>query len=602
VGGLFGQILKCAVLGGGALLAASSGCRQHEAFCKGSACEPAGEPRTEGGAPASGRTPVAHAGRSGGNGGEPGAAECHRNTDCDDRQSCNGPELCVDAACQSTAAPICLAGTECVETAAGHDCRYRTPSPWLIFEGRAAVYGLPLAEIDKRDPFLLGEQNVAEGVTAGFADSFFSPDGRRLWASFYSEDVWESTLFQVSLGPGLPGRLEPVRDLPNRGSFFDPVFAADGRHGFVEDEYSGLYLFDFTNEDASRYRGKLLGQLAHAWYARPAFCSDSRLLVVSGEVPSSEDRNAPSTAAWLFELGDDGELSKSELGPGAAMVSPDGRLIVLQGPDRVEVLGCQKELPRAELSDRYWESVSFAGKGRYVRLSEQDQHAIYSVANPFEPVLVFNCTECFVSWDDAEQHIFAHLPEDSQWLEMRGEETPVPGVPERIALLGEELAGRVEATGKEAFLVKGPEYDLEASTSMGGAGGRPEVTTTSEFGLIFRAAPTSIEPIVRAGHHEEGWLEWSDVDAGLAIVRRNSGDAELWLLRFAQRPFTEELIVAGPGTSELAVSPELSGFAYSIVEPLQPKRNKTVWQPFAQGKTPVELNVPGRPRFGPPPL
>ena len=606
MGRLFRQFLRRSFVCSVVLLAGSAGCRSHEPLCIASGCDPSGAAAgSDGGAPASTDSPESQlSGRGGGRGDaggatEPGTAACRRDADCDDQHACNGQELCVDAACQATAVPICTDGTACVEDVVGPDCRYSTSSPWLIIQGRTAIRGLPLAQIGQRELFLLGEQEVAEGVTTGFGDSHFSPDGRRVWIPFFSEDVWESTLFEVLLGPGLPGQLERVPDLPELGSFSDPVFSADGRRGYVEDENSGLYLFDFESENPERYQGRLLGELEYAWYNSPRFCHDSRLLVVSGEAPSAEDWDAPFTPAWLFALGSNGEVSQTELGTGVATVVGQGRLIVLQGPGGVEVLGCQRELPRVQLAEGTWDEVTSKDGGLYIELRKEEEHVIFSMADPQSPVLVFACDGCSPSWAGDQEHIEAVVSDESVWLELRGNDSPVPGLPESLKLLGEELAGRVEATGEKAFLVKGFEYELEANAGAAGAAGQPDNSTTSEFGLVFRENPTVVEPITRTGHHVEGWLEWSDVDAGLAIVRRQTEGPELWLLRFAERPFTEVLIAAGQGTSELAVSPDHSGFAYSFAEPRELKRNKTMWQPFAQNSAPIELAVPGRPTFGP---
>jgi hypothetical protein len=600
------RTILIAWLVGAALSASAVSCREHEALCSGLTCA---APQVVGGA--GGEASPAFEGGSGGDATAPGgaagaagapleSAACRRDDDCDDRLSCNGSESCHAGQCSPGTPLKCTMGTACVEGKSAGECHFPEASPWLIVLSGGDVYGLPAAELERRDLLRLGHRD-APSVIGGFGSASFPLDGSRVWLNFYSGGFTRNSMFDVSLGPGLPGPVTPVRELPTEGGFFDPVFAADSRHAIIEDEYSGLYLFDFPAGDPNGYRGRRLGDFEYDWLYEPAFCKDSDLLVTSGRVsPEDLASELPEPAVWMFDARDSAELRETKLGDGQAAVSQDGAWIALVGSDGVELVGCERALPRFGLAEGTWKEVEFKQRGAYVQLMKQNEafsydFAIYSLAGSSRPVLAYSCSDCFIDWSEDERVIDV----GGTLLELQGDSSPTPYAGDGVELLlGVEWAERVVDTGSSAFLVQLPEERTQD-------GGRGTTASSYEFGVIARDTPTRVIPILRDGTgHTPASVWWSDVDHGLALVERSvDSSAQLWLLRYADLPFTEEYL--GPlepadGNVRYAkVSPDRRGVAYSFLNRDIGEFSDVFWQPFERGHERVALGVTGEPTFGP---
>ena len=592
------QKLLTPLLASAAVAVAGWGCRDHEALCRGADCGATldGQPQGDGGNGATSLGGAAGAGA--GTGATGGAAPlepsgCLEHADCDDQMLCNGTERCDDGACQPGTALSCTMGTRCVE--AFGECRFPEPSPWLVVLSRGAVFGLPVAELGKRSLLPLGERDVASGFS-GFVYGYVSPDSRRLWLHSYHGSFRDASMFSVPLGAGLPGPMTPVHDLPTVGSFVDAVFSPDGRHGFIEDEYSGLYLFDFSNEDPTRYRGRLLGVYEPDWYEEHGFCENSDLLVASGRVRLDDaEAEISDKSAWFIDSSGGTEIRETELGAGNTYLSSSGKLFALAGAEGVELIACDRSLARVPLAAGEWRNVAFAPGDRYVEVSNFDAYQIYSLARPSSPVLVYSCSDCEVEWLGAELIRVSGEGED-ELLELQGDSPPQPSVGDLEEPLRAELAELVVARGSHAFLVQAPEI-----ISAGGAGGAGGSDTSSEFGIVYRTDPEQVVPIMRQGSGlAEGSVEWSDVDRGLAIVSRSVDSSnELWLLHFAEPPFTEELVDSDIAIAHTAVSPDGRGFAYWYRDWDSTENSEVAWQPFARGAQGIPLGVTGEPMFGP---
>lgn len=585
---------------GAAVASVVGGCREHDSLCASDCSSTAVvDPRGEGGnATASpsqgGADAAAGAGASGGSNVPLEPVGCGDDADCADQLRCNGSERCEDGACQPGTELSCTMGTQCVELETVAECRFPEPSPWLVVLGAGAAFGLPVAELEKRSLFPLGERDVASGFS-GFVFHYFSPDGRRLWLFSYHGSFRDASMLSVVLGAGLPGPMTPVHDLPTVGSFVSPVFSADSRHAFIEDEYSGLYLFDFSDQDPNEYRGRLLGVYEPDWYEEHGFCEDSDLLVASGRV-EFENGEPSGRSAWLLDSGAGTEIRETELGVGNTYVSGSGKLIALVGEEGVELITCDRSLARTPLASGDWMDVSFVGGDKYVELRFFGDYQIFSIANPSAPVLVYSCSSCDVEWPFDGVIRVSGTTEDGL-LELQGDAPlkPYLGEDPDAVPLSAELAERVVARGTDLYLLKAPEV-----IGAGGAGGAAG-ETSSEFGIVRGTDPDRVVPIVREGSsHAVGTLEWSDVDRGLAIVTRSSDSSdEVWLLRFAEPPFTEELVGSGKASALTATSPDRRGFVYWFKDWDTNELSEIVWQPFARGSQSVPLGVTGEPMFGP---
>jgi hypothetical protein len=517
---------------------------------------------------------------------------CRDDADCADEVRCNGLESCEGGECRPGATLICTMGTRCVELEATAECRFPEPSPWLLVLSGGAVFGLPVAELGRRSLLPLGERDVASGFS-GFAFAEVSPDNRRVWLHFYHGTFRDVSMFGVSLGAGLPGPMAPVHDLPTIGSFLTPVFSADSRYAFIEDEYSGLYLFEFSDEDPNRYRARLVGVYEPAWYDQHGFCENSELLVASGRVDWDEDQPS-EPSAWLLDSGAGPELRETELGPGSTYISSSGRLLALAGAEGVELLTCDRSLARVPLAAGEWRNVIFMHGDSYVALSSFGDYEIYSIADRSAPVLVYSCSDCEVEWPGEGLIRVTGTSEDGVF-ELQGDSPPKPSVDENSeSPLPAELAELVVASGTRAFLLQAPEEVIKA----GGADGSD---ASREFSVVDRAEPGQVLPILREGSgHDEGSVLWTDMDRGLSLVTRSRASSEeLWVLHFAEPPFTEELIDSDSASARAAVSPDGRGFAYWFTESDSPDGSEIVWQPFARGSQGVPLGVTGEPMFGP---
>ena len=172
-------------------------------------------------------------------------------------------------------------------------------------------------------------------------------------------------------------------------------------------------------------------------------------------------------------------------------------------------------------------------------------------------------------------------------MELQGDQAPARHSP--VEPEDEEPDSAIVADGDSAFLVQDEEATL-------GEGASEE---TYEFRLVFREDPSHSEPIARLGHHPQGRLEWANVNAGVALVTRQGDVKELWLLRFGEVPFTEELVASADAVSSFTVSPDLTGFAYTWTNDGLPLKQPVVFQPFAREAAPVSLGVWGVTSFGP---
>lgn len=589
------QKLLIPFLASSAVVLAGWGCRQHEALCGASDCGSAQTPEPQG--QGGNRTitwPQGGADTAMGTGALSGAAplepsDCRDDADCADEVRCNGLESCEGGECRPGAALSCTMGTSCVELETVAECRFPEPSPWLIVLSRGAVFGLPVAELGRRSLLPLGERDVASGFS-GFAFAEVSPDNRRLWLHFYHGSFRDVSMFSVSLGAGLPGPMAPVHDLPTIGSFLTPVFSADSRHAFIQDEYSGLYLFDFSDEDPNRYRARLVGVYEPAWYDQHGFCENSELLVASGRV-NSDDAEA---SAWLLDSGSGPELSETEIGVGSTYISSSGKLLALVGAEGVELLACDRTLTRVPLAAGEWRDVTFMQGDSYVELSNFGDYEIYSIADRSSPVLVYSCSDCEVEWPGEGLIRVTGTSEDGVF-ELQGDLPPKLSVDENAeSPLPAELAELVVASGTRAFL-------LQAAEEIVNAGGAVGSHTSSEFSVVDRAEPGQAVPILREGSgHDEGSVLWADVDRGLSLVTRSRDSSkELWLLHFEEPPFTEELIDSDVASARAAVSPDGRGFAYWFTESDNPDGSEIVWQSFSRGSQGIPLGVTGEPMFGP---
>jgi hypothetical protein len=565
-------------------------CHEHEPFCDGATCQPPTEdaqppePRS-GGAPASAGG-AGGATSYGGAAGEP-SVDCESDDDCDDDRACTGQETCDGGVCEPGQAPSCEQGTVCVEQSRAFSCEYPDIGSWLIITSPGAVYGLPSSEIGRRSPLLLAEQKVADGVFSGFSDTYFAPDGSRVWVLFWNDDVFTNSLFEATLGAGLPGKLERVKGLPTRGAFSMPRFSADSRFAYVEDDDSGLYSLVFDPDEPARHETYLLGAAEFEWYSPPAFCTDSSLLLVSGgQLPSEDSEQSPSKTR-IFDLATGTRPRPIELGAGEAVISGDASVFLLAGIDRVDLVTCEREPGFTLVSKLDRPSATLRLGREYADIAAGEAREIYSLSNPTAPVLVYACTDCYLSWHEDERFVFVNLAEDGFWLELQGDQAPARHSPVEPEDEDPDLA--TVADGDSAFLVQGEEATL-------GKGASDE---TYEFRLVSREDPSHTEPIVRLGHHRRGRLEWADVDAGVALVTRQEDVQELWLLRFGEAPFTEELVASADAvTLFFSVSPDLTGFAYAWTSdglPLKP----VAFQPFARGTAALSLGVRGFPSFGP---
>ena len=598
MGRLFGSVLKRAGCLLGAVACWVAGCRGYTAVCEGDACGA----EALGGA---GHASMYFGGSGAGEGGEPGGAAggpepavCARDADCADSLSCNGDEHCRAGKCAAGEPVPCELGTRCFEQGGAPECRYETPSPWLLIEDFGRLWGLPVRELGQREMALVGEVPVTRGALGGWGDLYFSPDHRRLWAHFYTDDVYEMQLYELLTGAGVPGPLHLVKDVPSRGSFDSPYFSPDSRRALVEDGYSGAYLFQLDAADPSRYTTLLAGRFEHDASDYPRFCRDSSLLLM------------PTKPSQILQL-TAGKVESTALPAGRPWVAPDGSTIVLMSDQATELVECAAGLGRVTLSPRAWGWVAFSDDSAFVLLADTygESTHVYSLRNPAAPVEVFACPTCKLEFWPGGGYLELRAADDlgdgigaRSMYELHGDSPALP-----VTLFDSGVRERAISVAPRGLLLQDAEEALPlgeggaTSVGSGGEGGLASFAQTREFSVVFLDDPQTIHPLLRDGSLPPGELKWIDFDLGRALVRRMRDEAyELWLLRFDREPFREELVASLEGAPDLVVSPDGSGVAAWSFSPDLLRYDEVTWIPFDTAFKAVKLQQ-GTPVFGPVP-
>ena len=268
-------------------------CREHRQVCEAEGC--ASPLAGAGGMPEDGEVVTTPAGSAG----EPQEPECARDEQCQNEKVCDGAERCADGRCVAGEQIECQYGAHCDDEAASL-CVYDEPSPWLITTTMQRVSGLPVALLSEAEELLTLAERPEAGMLTGYDKPFWAPDGKAMLVRSF-EDRMGSRLSLMHFGAGLPSSLEPVRDLPNWGDYWDtPLFSADSKWVFVTDNYTGSYLVDLGLDPAPpRLRP------AEEFSAPRALCADPSAWLPYGDSEQS-----------VLATSLDGELATRSLGYG----------------------------------------------------------------------------------------------------------------------------------------------------------------------------------------------------------------------------------------------------------------------------------------------
>lgn len=309
------------------------------------------------------------------------AVDCATDDDCADDLRCNGDERCEAGACREGVPLMCDAGTVCDETDPQELCAFAVRSPWLLLVGYEKVWGLPTAELGKRELMTLGER-ASTDLFVGLDTIEFSPSGRHAFITFMAPDFGEE-LLELGFSRGIPAPLHDVSNLPNWGTYSDPVFSPDGARALVSEYDSGVYLLDLSGSSA---RPSALNVATFNAYD-VAFCSDSRTWL----------RKGPQTT--LYVPTDDGEPLANDLAhydDYDVELSADARKIWLGGEDP-RLVACSADATARALGT-VADDASFSPDSRWLLLSLADGSAtVSSVAESLETAEVWAGLDV-VSW------------------------------------------------------------------------------------------------------------------------------------------------------------------------------------------------------------
>lgn len=359
---------------GSALLLPLAGCRSSLDLCA-DGCSASGESSHDdahdsGGA--SGRdTGGSDANERAGAAGTP--AGCETDRDCDDGLSCNGDERCQAGACRPGTPLVCEGGTTCDEADPENACVYATASPWLVLLSNDKVLGLPTAELANRQLLTLGER-ASNGQFEGLSAITFSPSGRHALFEYAEQDFGEEML-ELGFTRGMPGPLHDLTNLPNWGTYSEPVFSHDGAYALLSEYDSGAYLIDLSGAKAAS--SPLNVPVFRA--EEVAFCSNNHTWLRKG---------SPTVLYTLT----DGQPAANDLGHDDdydVQVSPDARKIWLGG-DTQRLVACSEETLSQPLGF-VAQNASFSPDSRWLLLSLEDGSTkLLSVAESLETTEVWS--------------------------------------------------------------------------------------------------------------------------------------------------------------------------------------------------------------------
>jgi hypothetical protein len=253
--------------------------------------------------------------------------ECRSDDDCADGLACNGDETCEAAHCAPGTPVECASGLSCVEGAGETSCEFLNQSSWFVYIGDDLgaepfrLFGIRQADMGHATPLDLTEE-IVEGY-AGPTFRGWSPDGRFLVFDLATSN-FESRLFYLEFGAGLPSKAVPLPDLPVSDGWTPEVNWSGDSKSAVMRESDDLYFLDFHGETATT--SLLVRDDATVTSATP--CADGVTVVYDIE---EEERSFVGTAPGLED---------AEPLPGYALVSPGGTHIAVVADDAVWTAEC----------------------------------------------------------------------------------------------------------------------------------------------------------------------------------------------------------------------------------------------------------------------
>jgi hypothetical protein len=269
---------------------------------------------------------------------------CRSDEECDDGLACNGEETCEGRCVEGT--PVeCGEGLVCENRSRGAACEFPETSPWYVYVGDDlgkepfGLFGVREADLGRSAPTELSAGVATEEYLAPTFHSW-SPDGRFLVFDMMT-DEFQSRLFFVEFGAGLPSPAAKIPDLPFSDGWSPNVFWSTGGEAAIVRENSDFYWLDFRAGApvASPFAPK--DAPTEVWP-----CADGESVVYE-----TEDGTALVAAAASPE---DAEL----LGEGNLILAPDGSRFAVFSPDRVWTAECGLGMARRMIEARSIEEPS----------------------------------------------------------------------------------------------------------------------------------------------------------------------------------------------------------------------------------------------------
>lgn len=254
--------------------------------------------------------------------------ECRSNDDCDDQLACTGEETCEESRCVAGAPVECEESLSCAEREDGTACEFDDPSPWYVYVGNdlgaepLRLFGVRQADMGRLAPLDLTAA-VATSEYAGPTFRDFSPDGRFLVFDLANVN-FESRLFFVEFGAGLPSAAEPVPNLPVSDAWDPWIDWSESSKSAVMRESTGVYWLDFHGDEPTT--SLLARDDATVTFAQP--CADGLSVVYDTE---ESDQSFVATAPSLADA--------EPLG-GHAFVAPGGTHVAVFVGDGVWTAEC----------------------------------------------------------------------------------------------------------------------------------------------------------------------------------------------------------------------------------------------------------------------
>ncbi|HEX2874931.1 MAG TPA: WD40 repeat domain-containing protein [Polyangiaceae bacterium] len=433
-----------------------------------------------------------------GNGGAP--AICETNDDCADDLICNGDEQCEDNLCVPGTPLTCDAGTSCSEGDPQEPCGFATPSPWLILLGSETIWGLPTAELGKRQLLELGWRK-SDGLLVGMNAVTFSANGQHAFVEYLAEDFGQ-TFLELSFGKGVPKSARPVANLPTWGQYSALEFSPDGRRVLLFDYDLGGYSLDLSGARAT------VAQLDARidWGDEVAFCSDNRTWLRVGIRATLYAEASGQPMAVDLEHKDDYDVE----------LSPDGRVIWLGGESQ-RLVACGPAA-QSEALGVHAERAEFSPDSRFLLLtSEEGPAKLLSVTESLTTTEVWSGSGVLDwHWSEGAGSLLLHWGSEdasSYGYVSLSQEQPA------LVTLALDGAASILSCGREACLARGPAQDDSAGP------------------LVLQALQANAEPVVLGDDSTTAEVVLADFERNRLLLQRTTAQGnELTLSDFAGAP------------------------------------------------------------------